>query len=259
MSFEKDFEAKTNYFDVHSSAKSIDSSADTLYTLFEEDAAFHPTRKLIIDAHGIGIFRFPVPSNELEIPIYSEEGKKLYTSKRAKRSSGSCVLSSFKEGDIVETEYFFGPGRDPILRVLDPAGKRATEAKVQGMWLSRAVEFEFPGRAKVEWGYEKEKKSNGGRVNLIVLREAGCGKGGAGKRGRTIARLVRSDETRTPGSSRCSAGNGGELLIDESGLEALALDEGLVVASCLVMLKKEVDRRRLHQAMAIGVMCSGGS
>lgn len=257
MSLDKDLEAKTTYFDVHSSAKSIASSTDTLYTLVEEDTSFHPIRKLIIDAHGIGVIRFPIPSNELEIPIYSEDGKHLYTSKRAKRSSGSCVLSSVEDGDVVETEYFFGPGRDPILRVVDPAGKRGVEAKIQGKWLSRAVEFELPGRGRVEWGYEKEKKSDGRRVNLIVLREA-CGKGDTGGRGRVIARLVRSDETRTPGSSWCSAGNGGELFIDESGLEALGLDEGLVVASCLVMLKKEIDRRRLHQAIAIGAMGSGG-
>jgi hypothetical protein len=64
-----------------------------------------------------------------------------------------------------------------------------------------------------------------------------------------IAQFVRNDEFRTPGTHKCMAGNGGRLMID---LSAWADDksstaekvEAFVVASCICMLKREVDRMR---------------
>lgn len=251
MSLDNDLESKPGYLGVHCSAKSIASSTSTLYTS-NDDSSFTPTRRLTIDAHGIGVFRFPSPSNELEIPVYTESDKVVYISKREKRSSGNCVLWSAKAGKLVETEYFFGMNRDPVLRVVDVEGKGGVEVKTRTKWMSRRMEVEVPDGRRVEWGYEKEKTADGRQVNFIVLREV-VDKGEGG-RGMEISRLIRSDETRTPGSSRCSVGNGRELLIDGSVLEFSSLDDGLVVASCLVMLKREVDRRRMKQAMTIGAI-----
>lgn len=76
--------------------------------------------------------------------------------------------------------------------------------------------------------------------------------------GRRIAQLVRTEGTRTEGSTRCSAGNGGLLLIDEEACEKV-VDEALVIASCLVMLKKEVDRRRCMRVFVLSAVISAGA
>ncbi|SPO03424.1 uncharacterized protein DNG_06107 [Cephalotrichum gorgonifer] len=75
-----------------------------------------------------------------------------------------------------------------------------------------------------------------------------------------VARFVRGPGTRTPGTSRSTAGNGGVLLMDLSGWRAEKGTEEeearvLVVSSCISMLKKEVDRRRAAQiAITISVI-----
>ena len=61
-----------------------------------------------------------------------------------------------------------------------------------------------------------------------------------GEDGKLLAVLVRSEGTRTPGTKNWDSGNGGQLLL---GAEATAyLDEPVIVASCIMMLKKEIDR-----------------
>lgn len=128
----------------------------------------------------------------------------------------------------------------------------------------------MPSGAEFEWSYVKEKWGDGQKVNLVVLQAVGGFKGDDGhgndndkekevqSHNCRIAQLVRCDETRTPGTSRCSAGNGGELQVDEEALQAFELDEAILVATCLVMLKREVDRRRMIQfAMIAGA--GGGS
>jgi hypothetical protein len=77
----------------------------------------------------------------------------------------------------------------------------------------------------------------------------------------TVGMLVRSEETRTPGSKASSAGNGGRLMLDlkmwerdgEDGKKEREMVVVLAVTSVMVMLKKEVDRRR---AMQIGIMAA---
>ncbi|KAL0940725.1 uncharacterized protein CTRU02_203488 [Colletotrichum truncatum] len=79
---------------------------------------------------------------------------------------------------------------------------------------------------------------------------------------RKIAQLVRGEGTRSQGSGRSTAGNGGRLMIDlfrwtdlkDGGREVV---EHLVVASCICMLKKEVDRRRMQQMMILGMGATG--
>ncbi|KAK3304554.1 uncharacterized protein B0T15DRAFT_245627 [Chaetomium strumarium] len=89
-----------------------------------------------------------------------------------------------------------------------------------------------------------------------------------------VAKFVRGAGTRTEGSSRSSAGNGGRLLMDlglwdseeerqasgAGGKEEREMAAVMVVTTCLVMLKREVDRRRAQQiAIMAGVLGGGGS
>lgn len=78
-----------------------------------------------------------------------------------------------------------------------------------------------------------------------------------------IARLVRGPGTRTEGTARSDAGNGGLLLLnlaDWAGEKRGREEEEvrvLIVASCVAMLKKEVDRRRGVQAAVMVSVLSG--
>jgi hypothetical protein len=114
------------------------------------------------------------------------------------------------------------------------------------------LHFPEGGRTQMEYAKVKHK---GERVNLIALQM--INKNGE-KESRRIAQLSRGRETRTPGTSACRAGNGGELQIDDGALDDSELTESIVVATCLVMLKREIDRRRMIQcAMIAGA--GGGS
>lgn len=231
--------------EVYSSSLSV-RSGSTLCTL--EDACFQPSRILTINAQGIGAFRLPIPSRQLEIFIYTSDGTEAYISTRDKISSGNAVLSDPKRGNLIRTEYFFGPNRDPVLHCLQ--APELSDLTVSGKWTSRTMQFDFAGR-QFEWQYAKEKRADGQKVNLIVFRAVDAAKDQTNR----IAQLARGSDTRTPGTSKCAAGNGGELQIDEAALQYHELDEAVVVATCLMMLKKEIDRRRMMQfAMIAGVV-----
>ena len=80
----------------------------------------------------------------------------------------------------------------------------------------------------------------------------------------TVARFLRGPGYRTSGSRACTAGNGGRLVMDLGVWESEEGDKGeremarvLVIATCLTMLKKEVDRRRAQQIAIIASAVSG--
>lgn len=126
--------------------------------------------------------------------------------------------------------------------------------------LTRTTCLESRKWGKFEWRYagksersliEPEAKVN----NLLVLEKVVIGESGKEERIK-VAQLVRSEGTRTPGTKASYAGNGGSLemcLRDEDGRELV--DEVTVAMTCLVMLKKEIDRLRGTQ---IAVMNQGG-
>ncbi|KAF2453725.1 hypothetical protein BDY21DRAFT_354858 [Lineolata rhizophorae] len=93
------------------------------------------------------------------------------------------------------------------------------------------------------------ESSGGAKEKSAERRRGSKGKGKKVERGVRVAMLVRTDETRTPGTGKTTAGNGGELVVDE--YMGCLVEEPLLVASCILMLKKEIDRRRLLQAMVI--------
>ncbi|KAJ5923836.1 hypothetical protein N7466_008023 [Penicillium verhagenii] len=231
------------------------SSSSTLYSLnvTNDSSLFYPSRTLTVDARGINAFRLPLPPSQTEIAITLPDGNIGYVSSRNRRWSGNSVLSQPQIGDLIRTEYFFGPNRDPILYLLQTCSVTPEELKVTGKWTSRSARFTMPTGTTYEWAYAKQKRSDGQKLKLIVLHAISKEDSNEKEfQTRRVAQLVRSSDTRTPGTSSCSAGNGGELQIDEGALLTLQLDESIVVATCLVMLKREIDRRRVMQAAAIG-------
>ncbi|KAF1948756.1 hypothetical protein CC80DRAFT_357897, partial [Byssothecium circinans] len=223
------------------------ASITSVTTLVDADTLpFTPTKSFHINTRGIPVLRFPLPPSELTITVQTSDGRIAYTSTREKRCSGNSTLSNAQGTAVISTTYFFGVGKDPVLKRVDVGREDATPIKTVSKWTSRAQTFLLPDNRTFTWSYERA-----------------VGFGGEGKKGtalvlsmdgKRIAALIRNDNTRTLGSKSCSAGNGGELVLGQEvdGNEKTSLSEPVVVASCLLMLKKEVDRRRLVQAMAIG-------
>jgi hypothetical protein len=232
------------------------SSIETEATAVATPSSFNSTKSLLINARGIRVLRLPFPSSELEIPVYTPDGSLAYTSTRAKRSSGNAVLSDPVHGDLVASSYFFGPNRDPVITLLDkPEGQN--EVKVSSRWTSRAQTFFFAGvPVTFEWAYTREKNAldKGKTITLLVLQIPGKEKGDEPRR---IAQLVRDKDTRTPDTRSSDAGNGGELMVDEMAAKSMGIPEELIVATALMMLKKEIDRRRAIQMSAIISGASG--
>jgi hypothetical protein len=197
-----------------------------------------------ISTRGIPLIRLPLAPSELVTNIFDASGSLVYKSTRSKRCSGSCALSSPSFGDLVTTTYHFGPGKPPVLRYVDtPKHDESGEVELRGNWLGHSQAFQTPSGHKLEWKYIREANpTTGKKIRLLVLVDM--------LNGVRIAQLVRTDETRTEGSKKCSAGNGGVLLFDEDACGKV-IDEALVIATCLVMLKKEIDRRRCMQAMML--------
>ncbi|KAH8703127.1 hypothetical protein BGW36DRAFT_83179 [Talaromyces proteolyticus] len=247
------------------------SDATTIVSIDESSQSqFCPGRSFQIDARGIGLFRFPipmpVPDFQMEIPIFdhTNNDRIAYVSRRSRLHSGDAVLSDTRtEAELVETKYFFGPGRDPILHVYSSLNEDCLSSAskytvpIIAKWTSRTIKFTVPRHDKhpeseFEWSYGKRRDTEtGNRTNLIVLRHQTLAPGeddetnhGNGK-GKIIAEFGRSKETRTAGSTCSTAGNGGLLIIDRVADEYL--DEAVVVATCLVMLKREIDRRRMSR------------
>ncbi|PVH96189.1 hypothetical protein DM02DRAFT_617399 [Periconia macrospinosa] len=205
--------------------------------------SFKPAKSYHINTKGIPVLRLPVPPKELVITIHNVDGSVAYQSTRERRSSGDCVLTDAEGQPLISTTYFFGPGKDPILTWLNVSGDADGVIKTASRWTSRAQKFTLPDGRQLEWEYKKEKSfgCDGKKRTALVMTMGG----------KRLAALIRNQETRTPGSKSCSAGNGGELVLGEDVGDRYSVGEELIIATCLLMLKKEIDRRRLVQAMVI--------
>jgi hypothetical protein len=220
-------------------AESTFSGISKTATLLES-TNFHPGTTLQIQQAGIGVWRFPLPCSELVTEVLHEDGSIAYTSTRARKSSGSAVLSHFKMGDLMSTTYTWGPRRPPVLKYLQ-GQDGADTVQVTNKCMSRTTSFTTPDGRAYDWCYACMKDENGKKVNLIALRER--------ENNKILAQLIRGVHTRTEGTSTCTAGNGGQLVLDQDA--ASYLEEATIVATCLMMLKKEIDRRRAMQMVAI--------
>jgi hypothetical protein len=245
-------------------------STETDVTIVTPES-FHPTKTLNINARGIKLLRFPMPSSEFEIPVSTLDGDIAYISTRAKKSSGNAILTDENGKECIASEYLWGPGRDPKLRVLREGVQAEGEIKVKGKWTSRSQSFVLPTGQVMVWRYTRERDPSAANVKgkkraFLVLEISDMppsSSTGSSKEKksepRRLAQLIRNDESRTPGTKSCDAGNGGQLVLDEAALKQGAVAEDVVVASCLMMLKKEIDRRRIQQTMVLMAAVSGGS
>jgi hypothetical protein len=217
------------------------------------DAAITLTNAKVfhISTLGVPLLGNRCTSSQLITNVFAADNIIAYTSNRGKHTSGNCTLSTPLTGDLITTTYRFGPGKPPTLRYVDtPKGAENEEVTLHGQWLSRTQGFVAPSGHSLEWRYTCElTPETGKKMSILVLLDL--------SEGRRIAQLVRTEGTRTEGSSRYSAGNGGLLLVDEEACEKVA-DEVLVIASCLVMLKKEIDRRRCMRALVLSAAISAG-
>lgn len=255
---------------------------------------FAPTTQLQIETPGKSWFSLPGPPRPAPVPVFAlrPDGRPLpprrplYLSLRPARRSGSCVLvraDDETETPLVATTYRFGVGRPPQIRLLGQGDEEVYELARRRL-LSRAQRVEVPGLGVFEWRYAgaRERRAEGrGADSLLVMErvveeEAPSTTAKPQQQGQSpsssssssphththtrtrIAQLVRSADLRTPGTSRTAAGNGGRLMLDLRAVEDEKARERvqlLAVATALVMLKKEVDRRRMQQV----AMMSGGA
>jgi hypothetical protein len=219
------------------------ASINSSTTLGESEPSFTPAKSFHINTRGIPVLRLPLPPSELEISVHDRDGSTAYTSRRTKRSSGNCVLSDAEGKPLISTTYYFGPSKDPLLSRLDVPEGTTHVIRTTSRWTSRNHTFLLPDGRTLTWRYKKEAGfgTKGAKGTALVLEFDGI----------RIAALIRNDETRTMGSKSCSAGNGGELVLSELVNGKHGPTEELVIATCLLMLKKEIDRRRTVQFMMI--------
>jgi len=225
-------------------AESINSGT----TLGASEAAFTPAKTFHINARGIPVLRLPLAPSELITTIENTDGSVAYTSTRERQSSGNCVLTDANGRSLISTTYFFGPTKDPFLTRLDTEAGKDNVIKTVSKWTSRSHKFLLSDGRVLEWEYKREKGfgvgDKKGAALVLTLN------------GKRLALLIRNDETRTLGSKSCSAGNGGQLVLDEEVGGKSGIGEELVIATCLLMLKKEIDRRRTVQFMMIAAAVS---
>jgi hypothetical protein len=104
---------------------------------------------------------------------------------------------------------------------------------------------------KFEWRYGTNKEQAACNADSLLVMErldrVSLPGGGKSKSGARIAQLIRNEQFRTPGTKKYSGGNGGRLMIDlriwnDDDHTNPQRVEAFVVASCILMLKREADR-----------------
>jgi hypothetical protein len=189
-----------------------------------------------------------------------------YASIRLKKKSNSCALvraSDAHQATLISTIYRFGPGRHPRMRILpsnpvvsaeeaienDNVVGELVEVKSRSI-VSRGQVFDT-SLGKFEWRYgTNEERAACNADSLLVMERidrVSLPGGGKSKSGARIAQLIRNEQFRTPGTKKYSGGNGGRLMIDlriwndDKHTSPQGVEE-FVVASCILMLKREADR-----------------
>lgn len=234
---------------------------------------FKTTKSLQIEANGQPLIAFPLCSGLtstyiFEVDAAGDSSSELaYESIRTKKRSGNSILvraGHEPEAPVCSTSYRFGPGRPPRLCM---HGLREAEEEyelVSKGYMTRGQRIRTH-LGTFEWRYasRKERKAENADSLLVMdLVTTVSTDGEEREQRRKVAQLVRSDEYRTPGTRGSTAGNGGRLMMDlrdwvDSKGEVEQM-EVLAVATCLVMLKKEVDRRKTQQAIVVMSAAGGG-
>jgi hypothetical protein len=226
---------------------------------------FSATATLQVQAIGYDVNQALTGRTLENISVFRPESSDAeYTSFRLKRNSNSCALVWGSDGaTLISTIYRWGPGRHPRMRIFDRDSKVSVEDaikndKVDGelidvkshSMLSRAQVFDT-SFGKFTWRYGSSQEQAACNADSLLVMEqidrASSPGGGQSKGDTRVAHLIRNDQFRTPGTKKYSGGNGGRLFID---LRMWSDDkhtspqeiEAFVVASCLLMLKREADR-----------------
>ncbi|KAG9507678.1 hypothetical protein J7337_001232 [Fusarium musae] len=226
---------------------------------------FHPTKQLQIEAPGFALMRLPLPPQP--DPIYA-------FNVAATGEIDDAEANDPTQAALCTTTYRFGPGKPPKIRFVGNGSQngQAEEIEISCKGVLTRSTIMRTHLGTFEWRYSSRaerrsaKASVGEDIGCLlildqVMKVAVAG-GKQEERRRKVGQFVRSDGLRTQGSRRSSAGNGGRLMLDlrewsDRKNEAIEM-EILAVVSCVSMMKKEVDRRRMHQTMAIMGGASGG-
>lgn len=232
---------------------------------------FLATSELQVEAIGYDTNQALSGNRTLEnISVYGVESgaptREKYTSIRLKKNSNSCALVRPCDGGqnaLISTIYRWGPGRHPRMRILprdasvsveqaiDDDNLRGELVDVKSRSMVSRAQVLDTSLGKFEWRYgSKEEKRACNADSLLILERMDRGvlpDGTKTKSGAKIAQLIRNDQFRTPGTVKYSGGNGGRLVMDlrswEDEKHAGANGaEAFVVASCILMLKREADR-----------------
>jgi len=249
-----------------------DSDSDDLSLKKESVQHFLPSVQFQIAANGLDLCDFSCPKAE-PTPIYrissdtgAAETSPEYVSLRPKAKSNSCALvDGPSQRPLMATVYRWGPGRNPRMRILPPSSSLTVEQAVEGIdgdefevsgtnVFSRTKRMVTPyGAFAWRYGNRREREAAGAPHSLLILDKLDQEAGSEGVR---VAQLVRNDEFRTPGTNKRTGGNGGRLQISwqawngEGKVKSKEL-EAFVVASCICMLKKEVDRMKDNQVVVV--------
>lgn len=213
---------------------------------------FGPGRR---NAPVITLLNSVAGEGDTEVPIYGIKGKRLRCTRASEFTSPTTgavmewryLSDQIRQGEKANVLALFKTTRGMIER--KPEDDEEEEEDVP------PPEYDFDDRDEKELS-EKERNQLTVAVNRPASRASSTGSGASFVEGEVqLAELIRSDSTRTPGTSKLTAGNGGLLVFSKEC--AVVVEERLVVASCLVMLKKEVDRRRMVQMVALGGAAGG--
>lgn len=214
-------------------------------------SGFQPTRQLQIQAKGCSSRTLTGHSMDpifvYEIGPDGQHGNEAYVSLRYKRTSNNSNL--IRAGDSTETPlcsttYRIGPFRPPRLNLAGWNEEVTVQASNWGC-LSRKTTIKTPiGDFRWRYGGRKERHAENAS-NLLVLEQMDGSNPDSKNAYRRVGHMIRNKELRSEGTSRWTSGNGGRLMLDLrpwADTKGVAQQlEVLAVASCLVMLKKEVD------------------
>ncbi|KAL6891340.1 hypothetical protein HDV57DRAFT_513762 [Trichoderma longibrachiatum] len=230
--------------------------------------SFHCTKAFQIESQGHPLIALPTPPRPVSIPIYNVDVTSgqvtslAYESIRLLRCSGNSILvraGDSEDNPVCRTTYRWGPGRPPRIQLTGTVSSyHEEEFEVVNKGLATRAQVFRTHLGTFSWRYagRGERRAAGANSLLVLDRIFMVALEGGGQEERRIpvARFVRNESVRTRGTKATTAGNGGRLMMDLREWEGTKGEEVevevLVVASCLVMLKKEVDRRRMQQAIA---------
>ncbi|KAK1988313.1 hypothetical protein LZ30DRAFT_578399 [Colletotrichum cereale] len=248
---------------------------------------FAPTVHFQVETAGKPWLSLPVGTRPDPIPIYRVEAGSwapgstpAYVSLRFSRGDGSCRLvrgdDDGSQTPVCTTLYRFGPGKPPVLRLpralvsphAAPADADLDLPVMSKSLVTRTQVLKTP-LGTFQWRYASRREVAAAEgvddllVCELVTRVALAGGRKTREETARVAQFARGPGTRTGGTGRSAAGNGGRLAVDLArwtGPKGGARDavEALVIAGCVCMLKKEVDRRRMHQMMIMAGGASGG-